>query len=210
MLIAQTAHTSQAQEILQGAAELFLRYGVKSITMDEIARHISVSKKTIYLHFADKDELVITFTRMVLEQQKSEMIHLENSGTNVMESLRDLSEFLRNKVCNINPSLLFDLKKYFPQAWKIFTEHKKTFLKDHLKRLLERGMKEGYFRANLNMNIISKMRIEQVEMIFNPDVFSESDFNISEVHMQLFQHFVYGICTLKGHEEFNRLMKVAE
>ncbi|HAR19950.1 MAG TPA: TetR/AcrR family transcriptional regulator [Cytophagales bacterium] len=210
MLIAQTAHTSQAQEILQGAAELFLRYGVKSITMDEIARHISVSKKTIYQHFADKDELVITFTRMVLEQQKSEMIHLENNGTNVMESLRDLSEFLRNKVCNINPSLLFDLKKYFPQAWKTFTEHKKTFLKDHLKRLLERGMKEGYFRANLNMNIISKMRIEQVEMIFNPDVFSETEFNISEVHIQLFQHFVYGICTLKGHEEFNRLMKVAD
>jgi AcrR family transcriptional regulator len=209
-MIAQAAHTSQAKEILHGASELFLRYGVKSITMDEIARHISVSKKTIYQHFADKNELVITFTRMVLEQQKSEMIDLENSGVNVMESLRDLSEFLRNKVCNINPSLLFDLKKYFPQAWKIFTEHKKTFLKDHLKRLLERGMKEGYFRANLNMNIISKMRIEQVEMIFNPDMFSESEFNISEVHMQLFQHFVYGICTLKGHEEFNRLMKVAD
>ena len=210
MTIAQTSHISQAQEILQGTAELFLRYGVKSITMDEIARHISVSKKTIYQHFADKDELVITFTHMVLEQQKTEMLQMENNSENVMESLRDLSEFLRNKVCNINPSLLFDLKKYFPQAWKIFTEHKKTFLKDHLKRLLERGMKEGYFRANLNMNIISKMRIEQVEMIFNPDVFSETEFNISEVHIQLFQHFVYGICTLKGHEEFNRLMKVAD
>ena len=196
-----------ALDILQGASELFMRYGVKSITMDEIARHLAVSKKTIYQHFVDKDELVISFTQMVLQQQKTEMMKLEDNGTNVMESLRDISEFLRHKVCNINPSLLFDLKKYFPPAWKTFTEYKKNFLKDHLKRILERGMKEGYFRPDLNMEILSKMRIEQVEMIFNPDVFSESEFDIAEVHMHSFQHFVYGICTLKGHEEFGRLME---
>jgi len=211
-MISTQPHISDqtALDILQGASELFMRYGVKSITMDEIARHLCISKKTIYQHFADKDELVITFTRMVLMQQQSEINEMEQNKSNVMESLRDISEFLRNKVCNINPGLLFDLKRYFPQAWKIFTEHKKQFMKDHLKRILERGMAEGFFRSDLNVEVLSRMRIEQVEMTFNPDIFPENQFDIPNIHMQFFHHFVYGICTLKGHREFNKIMNLEE
>jgi AcrR family transcriptional regulator len=199
-----------AIEIVKGASELFMRYGLKSVTMDDIARHLSISKKTIYQHFSDKDELVNKFTLVVLESQQKEMLAIEASGQNVMEELYLSSEFLRNKVCNINPGLLFDLKKYFPKAWKIFSDYKRNFLKDILKRSLQRGIDEGYFRSELNLEILCRMRMEQVELSFNPDVYPVPDFDILEVHVQLFYHFIYGICTLKGHQEFNRVFQVKE
>ena len=116
---------------------------------------------------------------------------------------------MSSKVCNLNPSLLFDLKKYFPKAWKFFLDHKRNFLKDHLKRILERGIKEGYFRSDANLEILSRLRMEQVELPFNPEVFPDGDFNLTEVHIQCFKHFVFGLCTVKGHEEFSRLCSAA-
>ena len=203
----QNIPDSTAQEILHGASELFMRYGVKSITMDEIARHLSMSKKTIYQHFADKDELVNTFARESMEKQQCQILVMEKSCSNIMEAIMKLSEFLRSTVCNINPGLLFDLKKYFPKAWKVFQEHKKKFLKEHIIRTLRTGIEQGYFRKDLNLEVMARLRIEQIEMAFNPEIFPESEFNIKEVHMQLFQHFMLGICTLDGYEEFNKILK---
>lgn len=199
-----------AIEIVKGASELFMRYGLKSVTMDDIARHLSISKKTIYQHFSDKDELVNTFTAVVLEAQEKEMLSIENGCQNVMEGLHLTSEFLKNKVCNMNPSLLFDLKKYFPKAWKIFADFKRNYMKENLKRFLLKGIDEGYFRKDTNLEILCRMRLEQVELSFNPDIYPQSEFDIGEVHLQLFYHFVFGICTLKGHEEFNRIFQVQE
>ncbi len=211
MISTQPNITDQtALEILQGASELFMRYGVKSITMDEIARHLSVSKKTIYQHFADKDELVITFTKVVLQQQKAEISALENEEIDVLEGLFKMSEYMRTKVCNINQGLLFDLKKYFPVAWKIFLDHKRSFLKNHIKTIIERGVKEGYFRPTINAEVMARLRMEQVELPFNPEIFPAEEFNITEIHIQFFEHFVYGICTLKGHEKLDHLMNKQE
>ena len=211
MISTQPNITDQtALEILHGASELFMKYGVKSITMDEIARHLSVSKKTIYQHFADKDELVITFTRFVLQQQQGEISAIEDKNVDVMVGLYGLSEFMRTKVCNINPSLLFDLKKYFPAAWKIFSDHKRNFLKNHVKGFITRGVAEGYFRTDVDIEIIARMRMEQVEMCFNQDVFPTEEFGMDEIHVQLFEHFVYGICTIKGHEKLDTLYNKAK
>ena len=199
-----------ALEIVKGASELFMRYGLKSVTMDDIARHLSISKKTIYQHFADKDELVNTFTVVVLNDQKTECLGIEQAHENVIKGLHGMSEFMRMKVCNINSSLLFDLKKYFPQAWKVFTEYKRGFLKDHLKRWLTKGIEQGYFRKEIDVEVLCRMRIEQVELAFNSDVFPPNDFNIGEVHMQFFFHFVLGLCTREGHEEFYKIFQIVE
>ena len=197
-----------AIEILNGASELFMRYGVKSITMDEIARHLSISKKTIYQHFSDKDELVLIFAKVILQKQQDHILALENNFTNIIEGIMHMSDFVRSTVCNINPSLLFDLKKYFPKAWKIFQTHKKEFLKDHIKRMLVRGVEQGYFRNDINLEVIARMRIEIIEMAFNPDVFPTDEFLMSEVNIQMFKHFMIGISTLKGYEEFNKLQSI--
>jgi AcrR family transcriptional regulator len=198
------------EQILKGATELFLRYGIKSITMDDIARHLSVSKKTIYQYYEDKDALVADVTQCEMSTQKCDIENIANSSMDVIEEMMKTSEYLRSMVSRINPSLLFDMRKYHPSAWKVFQEHKKGNIGKSMVASLQKGIKEGYFRKDLNIEVLTLMRLEEIEMVFNPDVFPHDKFNIVDVNMTLFDHFLYGISTLKGHKRLNEIKQIQD
>jgi AcrR family transcriptional regulator len=209
--IAQTKSIMETKgNILKGVDGLFMRFGLKSITMDDIASKLSMSKKTIYQYFKDKDSLVSEFVKGFLDQQKIELLKIRKESKDVIEELVKTSEYLKTKVCNVNPVVLLDLRKYHPAAWKIFQDHKKEFIQNHISETLRNGMFDGYFRKNMNVKIISRMRIEQIEQGYNPDIFPVEEFPSSDVQIQLFDHFVYGICTLKGHQLLNQYHKIED
>lgn len=196
--------------ILKGVDTLFMRFGLKSITMDDIANKLSMSKKTIYQYFKDKDALVSEFVSCFLKEQEQEMLRIRKESKDVIEELVKSSEFLKSKVCNVNPVVLLDLRKYHPNAWKIFQEHKTVFVQNHVSETLRNGVFDGYFRKNINVKIIARMRIEQIEMGYNPDIFPQDEFSSADVQVQIFDHFVYGICTLKGHQLLNQYYKIED
>lgn len=198
------------EEILVGACELFMRYGVKSITMDEIARHLSMSKKTIYRYFADKDALVMEVANLEMNSQKCKWEDASKQSKDVIEFFWRATEILKNDMSKMNPSLLFDLKKYHPAAWKAFQNHKRGHITKHIVEMIKEGVEEGYFRKEINIDIISRMRVEQIETMFNPDVFPPATFNITEISTQLFEHFMYGISTLKGHLRLNESRQITD
>ena len=202
--------TDIKDQILRGASELFWRYGIKSITMDEIARHLSISKKTIYQYFEDKEVLVNSFVHAMGAEIQNEMLATMQGTTDVIEELVKSSEYMKAKVCNVNPCLLFDLRKYHIVGWKLWTEHKSKFMVGFIKQSIERGIEQGLFRKTINPMVLAKLRMEQVEMGFNPDIFPADKFNVNEVQMQFFLHFIYGISTVKGHERINKLMHITE
>ncbi len=198
----------QKEEILSGATELFMRYGIKTITMDEISRHLSISKKTIYQFYADKDELVMAVTQNELSKQKTHWNNLNIESKDVIEFFVRASECMKNDMKRINPTLLFDLKKYHPQAWASFQEHKKLHIVQHIKETLELGMNQGYFRQDLKVEILALMRMEQIFMVFNPDIFSMEQFDIRDTSEHLLEHFMYGVSTLKGHKRMDELKQI--
>ena len=198
------------EQILNGARELYMRYGLKSITMDDVARHLSISKKTIYQFYEDKDALVLEVVNKEMSEQKCSIEEISDNSKDVIEEMMKTSDFLRSRVSKINPSLMFDLKKYHPKAWQIFQQHKKQIVIKHLKESFIRGIEQGYFRKGINIDILAYMRLEQVDMAFNPDVFPPEMFNLTEVTMSLFEHFVYGISTIKGHQRLNELKHIKE
>jgi AcrR family transcriptional regulator len=196
--------------ILKGVDTLFMRFGLKSITMDDISSKLSMSKKTIYQYFKDKDSLVSEFVKAFLDQQQIELLKIRKESKDVIEELVKTSEYLKAKVCNVNPVLLLDLRKYHPNAWKIFQEHKTIFIQNHISETLRNGVFEGYFRKNIHVKIIARMRMEQIEQGYNPDIFPVEEFPSADVQIQLFDHFVYGICTLKGHQLLNKYYKIED
>lgn len=202
--------TDVKQNILIGVDSMFMRYGLKSISMDDIANKLSISKKTIYQFFKDKDTLVSEFVGGFLSQQEIDLLKIRKDSTNVIEELVKTTEYLKSKVCNLNPVVLLDLRKYHPVAWKIFQTHKIIFIQNHVSETLRNGVFDGYFRKSLNVKIIARMRIEQIEMGYNPDIFPIDEFNSVDVQMQIFDHFVYGICTLKGHQLLNKYYKIVD
>jgi AcrR family transcriptional regulator len=186
-----------------------MRYGVRSISMDDIARHLSVSKKTLYQHFADKEDIVTLTCKAHLDRNALEFQSIRNSSKNAIEELAQLSICLKRNMQDMNPSLLFDLQKYHPKAWSVWLDHKNKFIRESVVRNLKQGIEEGYFRPEIDPEVMAAVRLELVQIAFNEDVFPRERFKLPEVHMQMFDHFVFGLVTDKGRKLFQKYKGVS-
>lgn len=186
--------------ILKGTEELFLNAGIKSVTMDDIAKHLGMSKKTIYQHFKDKDEIVTELVSRKLKDDKTEICSIMNDSVNVIEQLINMMKRSEEMFGGINPIVIHDMQKYHPSAWAMLQSFKADFLVEKIESLLEQGIKEGYVRENIDVKILARMRVSQVEMGFNTWLFPVSEFNPWRVQYQFLEHFCFGICTYEGYK----------
>jgi len=186
------------EKIVLGAAEMFLRYGVRSVTMDDVARELGMSKKTLYQSFANKDELVTETCRLHICAEEESFKAIHDSAENALDELYQITLCVRQMMGRINPSLLFDLSKYHPDAWQLFLTFKSNFIYNQVKDNLERGKAEGYYRAEIRPDIMAKIRMEQVQTVFDPKVFPPTEYHLLEVQMAALDHFIQGLLTDKG------------
>ncbi|MGB0525252.1 MAG: TetR/AcrR family transcriptional regulator [Flammeovirgaceae bacterium] len=198
------------ERIIEKTADMFMRYGVRSVTMDDIANRISISKKTIYQHFKDKKEVVKVCMEYLMNQDYEEMMEIQRVSKDSIHEMVLLSVKFREKTKEMNPGLLFDLKKYHPDAWQVYLDMKDRCFKSTIVDALERGKKEGVIREEIDISVIAQMRIAHVEVGFDPEVFSPSEYDIAHVQEQMFTHFVYGVTTTKGQELFNHYLQEIE
>jgi len=196
--------TDIKKKILKGAESLFMKYGVRSISMDDIARHLSVSKKTLYQHFADKEDIVTITCQSHIEEMSGEFELIRKNSKNAIDELARISMCLKQNSEEMNPSLLFDLQKYHPRAWSVWANHKNNFIRESVVRNLSQGIEEGYFRAEMDKEVIATMRLELVQLVFDQQIFPPSQFKLPEVQMQIFDHFVYGLVTEKGRKLYQK------
>jgi TetR/AcrR family transcriptional regulator, cholesterol catabolism regulator len=192
------------EKIQKGAEELFMRYGVRSISMDDIARHLSVSKKTLYQHFSDKEDIVTLTCKAHLDRNADEFQSIRKTSKNAIEELVQLSVCLKRNMQDMNPSLLFDLQKYHPKAWRVWLNHKNKFIRETVVRNLRQGMEEGYFRQEIDAEVIASVRLEMVQLAFNEEIFPRERFRLPDVQMQIFDHFVFGLLTEKGRKAYQK------
>ncbi len=192
------------EKILHAAFELFFRYGIKSVTMDDIAKHLSMSKKTIYQFFSDKDEIVHVLFDNYLQQHRMEFDVIATSSKNVVEEVFSYMKKMHLLLAQINPSIFYDLRKYHKGTWDLFRTFRTEYLLDVVEKSIDKGKLEGFIREDLNSKVIARMRVEQIDMGFNPHVFPTDKFNILEVQLAMTEHFLYGICTIKGHKLINK------
>jgi AcrR family transcriptional regulator len=197
-------------KLLNGAIELFLKYGVRSVSMDDIARHLSVSKKTIYQYFADKDDVVTQVAASHLDKNRIEFDSLKVDSKNAIDELIKISTCLKKDMQEMNPSLLFDLHKYHPKAWNVWLEHKNKYIRTSVVENLKQGIDEGYFRPEINMDVLATMRLELVQMGFDDHIFPHDKFNLADVQSQLFEHFIYGLLTDKGKKLYEKYKQEAK
>lgn len=197
---------STEKNILEGAKNLFMQFGLKSITMDDIARKVGVSKKTIYQFFSDKNSIVFKSVHEHFSDHRKEIENVLDNSKDAIEAIYRISRCMKMQVETINPTVLYDLQRYFPKAHKRFLEFKNTFIKERMKKILDEGIKAGYFRKEINPEIIIIQRIEQVQLAFNNDIYPRDKFDFKEIHEQLFDHFLHEILTEKGKEKYNQYL----
>lgn len=201
---------SPEEKILKGARELFFKYGVRSVTMDDIARHLGMSKKTIYQSYKEKDEIVHKLMQSHIKEDESHCAEAYKKGNNVVEEMFNMIRNITEIFSKVNPLLLYELQKYYPQSWKLVKEFKENFVQKMVEQSIEKGKKDGYVRLDANTKILSRLRMEEVEIAFNQAIFPPDKFSIVEVQLALAEHFLYGICTLKGHKLVNKYKQIVE
>jgi len=185
-------------KILRGAEDLFMKYGVRSISMDDIARHLGVSKKTLYQHFEDKEDLVMMVSKSHMERSTKQYEDLRINSTNSIEELARLSACLKKDMEDMNPALLYDIQKFHPKAWSVWLDYKNVFIRDSVVRNLKQGIEDGFIRADISPEIMAAVRIELVQIAFSQEIFPRERFKLAEVQVQIFDHFVFGLVTEKG------------
>jgi len=201
---------SQIERIIQGGEELFLTAGIKSVTMDDIAKHLGMSKKTIYQFFKDKNELVIALVKKKLKEDEDQIEDIMRRSANVIEEMINMMKCSEDIFSRINPIVIHDMQKYHPEAWAEFQKFKADVLISTLEELLTKGIQQGYIRPDIDVKIMARMRVIQVEMGFDTTIFPMAEFNPWKVQVQFLEHFNYGICTLKGYKLLNQYKNINE
>lgn len=193
--------------IKQKAQELFRRYGIKSVTMDEIASQIGMSKKTIYHCFSDKNELVDEVVAEMLEENKACCLESREKATNAIEEVCLGMESLQEMLSSINPSILYDIERGHPQTFKKFLEYKYNFLFELMTKNIEKGKEEGLYRPEVNAEFISKVRLETIMLAFNEEIFPKNKYSLVYIQYELMEYFLYAMATPKGYKLITKYLK---
>ncbi|MCU0408875.1 MAG: TetR/AcrR family transcriptional regulator [Bacteroidales bacterium] len=191
--------------IIDGAAELFRTYGIRAVTMDSLAGHLGMSKRTIYEVFSDKDELLIGVLRNMAEKQRELVMRVLEESDNSLVAIFRLLEINMVHFQDMSPAFQADLKKYHKDV--LMDRSEKCEMPDYKVNMLliERGIKEKLFRRNINPDLVNRGLYLFIRSMIDQDLFPYDQFTRKDIVKNLFVNYLRGISTDEGIELINKL-----
>ncbi len=191
------------EKIKQIALEMFMKYGLKSVSMDDIARAAGVSKKTIYQHVTDKQTLVHeTLKDFLCEDQEFMSKELDRTDYDALEKMVVIAQKGFEMLKRIRPTVTYDLQKYYPESWNLIQEHHINFMQKKIFANIESGITQGVYRSNVNPDIISKIYVQNITSIVAD---SESKFGALDKAIIFVQQLVYHLYGIISYQHYTRL-----
>lgn len=185
-------------ELVEKSAQVFLKYGIRAVTMDDLARELGISKKTIYKYFNDKDELIRTIIEFKTQSDREICSVAVRQAENAIDEMIRISEFMSEMLQDVHSSVFFDLQKYHRDAWEIMENHKNTFVRNQIKGNIERGVEEGMYRSNADANILSISYVATMGSLFDGHSFPLNEYKFSRVFNQIIRFQVRGLASAEG------------
>lgn len=186
------------EEIIVRTLDLFSKRGVKSLNMGDISSLQHISKKTLYNHFKDKNDLVCSCINFELERTSKEVEKIITTGLNAIEVSYKISQFVINQLTNMNPSLFLELESFHPDAFKLFEDHQQDCIGRTIRENIEKGMNEGLYRADLNVEIVTSIYMTLMYNLLSARLVNTKNFSFSEIYMEFFKYHVHGISSEEG------------
>lgn len=190
--------SDKEQQIIADAIKVFMTYGIKSVTMDDVAKHLRMSKKTLYQYVSNKNDLVKRCLDRDCQVTEVRVKEVLSKGLNAIEENFEISKHILEDLKNIHPSIFYDLEKYYPDAWNTMHTLRHEFAGAVMKQNMERGIKEGLYRTDLNVEMMTRLWVARLNLIFDPNLFSLNEFDWVELYRQMFIHHVRGIASDEG------------
>lgn len=188
------------ERILTKAHELFNRFGIRSVTMDDIALKTGMSKKTIYQSFANKDELVEAVLKGHLERNFKLCEFNKQQAENAVHEVILNIDTMQELMAEMNPNIFNELEKFHHSSFVHLYQHKNNYLFKTIKANLEWGVEEELYRHDISVDVLTKLRLETIFLPFSQEIFPHNKYNLVDVERQILENFLYGIATIKGHK----------
>jgi len=194
------------EKILQKATDMFLSYGFKSVTMDDIANKLGISKKTIYTHYANKTELVADSTMHMFDIISNGIDHICALEKNPIEELYEIKKFVMVNLKNEKSSPQYQLQKYYPKVHDVLRNKQFEIMQECVVRNIEKGIELGIYRENLNIGFVSRIYFSGVHSIKDLQVFPLEQFPVSTLIDEYLEYHLRGIVTPAGRKILNKII----
>lgn len=189
----------QTQHILISAAGLFLKLGIRSVSMDDVARAVGISKKTLYQHVENKSDLVTQVLRSHLEEIEARVRSIRSGTTgNAIDEMIAICQSVVVDMRTMHPSTLHDLKKYYPESWRLLEQHKNEFVYGVVQANLQRGIDEGLYRTEIDRDIIARIYMNTIDDIVDLVQFPSTEYDFEKVYLEYIRYHLNGIATPEG------------
>ncbi|CAN5851684.1 TetR/AcrR family transcriptional regulator [soil metagenome] len=198
------------QRIQKAAHDLVMQYSIRSVSMDDIAANLGMSKKTIYQYFKDKDELVEAVVDNVINTNQCICNDDREKADNAVHEIFLVMEMMVEMFKTMNPSILFDMQKYHPAAFRKFQRHRNEYLYNVCRQNLERGIREELFRPAINLDIMARYRVETMLTAFNPEFQRSVKESLVVIEEEIIIHYLFGLVSMKGYKMVLKYMEQRE
>lgn len=186
------------EKIIQESTQLFFRYGLRSITMDDIARELSISKKTLYQHFDNKNDLLMACMEEHDRKEKAILKTFQHSATNAIDEMIRIAKYVEQMLKKVSPTLIYDVQKYQKEAWEKMKKMHNEDVYQEIKTNINRGIREGLYRNDFNIDIIAKIYVSTTLACTSPDFFPQESYNINDIVKTNILYHLHGIVSPKG------------
>ncbi len=195
------------EKIIHKAEELFLNFGFKSVTMDDLANELGISKKTIYVHFPNKTKLVEATTLHMFETISCGIDCISEQKKNPIEEVFEIKQFVMEHLKNEKSSPQYQLQKYYPKIFGTLKTKQFEVMQGCVTENLNRGIQLGLYRDNLNIDFISRIYFNCMIILKDQELFPLKTFSMNSLMENYLEYHLRGICTPKGLVTLTELLK---
>lgn len=185
-------------DILRETTKLFIKYGIRSLSMDDICRELGISKKTMYQYVSNKNELVVKVLEGIVNGAVCSIDEGKPHNLNAIDMLLWVSKHVGNQIQNFNPAMSFDLNKYYPEEYKAFIRAKTEILSQMVKKNMQQGIEDGLYREDLDMELIARLYVHNLETIHQPDFAAGEYMDSENIFKVMFDSHIRSISNTKG------------
>ena len=186
---------------------MFMRYGVKSISMDDLSRELGISKKTLYQNVDSKEDLI---NKVILEHTKrevEEMKAIRKNSKNAIDEVIGIGRYIVRTLRDLSPNTMYDLKKYYRSCWDRLESLHKGYVLQVVKDNLNWGVKEGLYREEINTDIIGKLYMNKAMFLVDEDIFPLKEYKRDDLVKEHILYHLHGVITPKGQKLLRNYLK---
>lgn len=194
--------------ILSESLRLFMKNGIRSISMDDIAKELGMSKKTVYQYVANKAELVEMVLNFMREKESNFCFDGDKTQMNAIDILLAVSRNVSRQIKDLNPINAFELQKYYPAIYRDFILKKRDHVYTTLKKNFEQGIAEGIYRTDLDIDLVARLYIQKLIDVHDPEFLSSVNFGSEKVFQVMFDNHIRGIANAEGLAYYEKQIKL--